>query len=138
MIIETSSQFSCLMSFQRTNKLIPVDTQMVEQYSRHGVRVTELTPSQRCSLLLFFYLIIFVDDDFCFSILFGCSTIHISCNLHCFLTCLHTLPALSSHIFIKSNQSNSTNHQGPPGENDLEAAGNLSQRTHIFNIGTGK
>ena len=42
---------------------------------------------------------------------------------------VYILPALSSHIFIKSNQSNSTNHQGPPGENDLEAAGNLSQRT---------
>ena len=79
--------------------------------------------------VVIFDLIIFVDDDFCFSILFGCCTIHISCNFHCFLTCLHTLPALSSHIFIKSNQSNSTNHQGPPGENDLEAAGNLSQRT---------
>ena len=39
---------------------------------------------------------------------------------------------MSSHIFKKiqeTNQSNSTNHQGSPRENDLEAAGNLSQRT---------
>ena len=115
------------MSFQRTNK-VDFSTQMVEQYSRHGVRVTELTPSQRCSLMLFFILSYSLTMTFAFQFYLA-APLSIFLAIFTAFLLVYILPALSSHIFIKSNQSNSTNHQGPPGENDLEAAGNLSQRT---------
>ena len=113
MIIERSSQFSCLMSFQRTTKLIPVDTQMVEQYSRHGVRVTKLTPSQRCSLLLFLILSYSLTMTFAFQFYLA-APLSIFLAIFTAFLLVYILPALSFHIFMKiqeTNLSNSTNHQ---------------------------